>query len=461
MRDGGSEEPIACVFKILPREFCSSMANSYSSYRLFASGLSDLSKQIGNLTQATCPLCGSKVPKDRLKIAESNIKFLQEHSEEATLDEALTILRIICEKVPGITLDVSNKSALEEYFKKIQDEIGQTIVTPTAAFVNNANQVMERLSKVTDKVPTDISNEFLEIRRELAEKLKIIEKNSAETPLIMFNELLEPLGEKLGQLMQKLPKEIREEFKEVKTDLQEKLVEIKSHAEKSGVAVTSEVKELRDTINNLIHKPSSQGCFGENVLAESWAAEFSQDIVDPKGGPGEPDALIIPYLGMNGGDYGRKISLERKAGVHQKYSGRDIEEASRHARKYGASQAILIYDNMTNLPNEFRPMKVLFRPQQELTVTVACLYERSWVTAREILEVLQIMAPDDKPGSVDLAELDRTISDIQTINVIIGKLRKTNNSALKNCEGTRAHLKELEDSILNYQNRLRKAFESG
>ncbi|MGD0978036.1 MAG: hypothetical protein ABR962_02725 [Candidatus Bathyarchaeia archaeon] len=415
-------------------------------------------KSVNQLNEFTCPVCGSKVPRNELKIAELNVKFLQGHSKGGTLDEALTILRIICEKVPGITIDASNKSALEEYFKKIQEEIARMVVTPAAAFVNNANQVMERLSRVTDKVPADISEEFLELRRELAEKLKAIEKSSTETPLTMFNELLEPFGEKLGQLMEKLPKEIREEFKEVKTSLQEQLVEVRNQAEKSSTEVSCEVKELRDTINKLIHKPTDLGRIGEGVLALSWLNEFSQDIFDSRGGPGEPDALVIPYLGMNGGDYGQRISLERKAG-DQNYSGKHLEEASRHARKCGASQVMLIYDDRTNLPNEFRPIKLMFRPQQHLTIAVACLDERSWVTAREILEVLQITAPSDKRESIDLAELDKAIADIQAINAFIDKLRKASNAALRNCESVRTHLEELEESILSYQSRLRKVFE--
>jgi nucleotidyltransferase/DNA polymerase involved in DNA repair len=163
---------------------------------------------------------------------------------------------------------------------------------------------------------------------------------------------------------------------------------------------------------------------------------------------------------MNGGEYGRKISLERKAGG-QKYSGKHVEEVCRHARKYGASQAMLIYDSRANLPSEFPPIKVLFRPQQKLTIAVACLDERSWVTAREILEVLQIVTPPDEKteNSIDLTGLDKAIADIHAVNAIIDKLRKTNNAALRNCEGTRTCIEELEGSILSYQNRLRKILE--
>jgi hypothetical protein len=407
--------------------------------------------------QVECPVCGSKIVRNNFRIAETNMKFLLENSADGTLNEALTILRILIEKVPGITIDVSHKSALEEYFKKIQEQIARTVVTPIALLVESADRLMERLSELGDKVPLSVKGEFVEISKELAKKLKNMEKNSTEAPLIMFNATLNPLMERLERLTEKLPEEIREEFKETRTDLQEKLLEIESAAEKSSIAVGSEVKELRNSINSLINKPAVLGRVSEGVLAELWKAEFAQDLMDPLGGPGQPDALVVPYLGMNGGDYGRKISLERKAGA-QKYCGKHVEEVGRHARKYGATQAMLIYDSKANLPEEFRPMKVLFRSQQKLTIAVACLDERTWVTAREILEVLQITDPpdDESKNPINAIELDKAISDMQTINATIDKLRKTNNSAIRNCEGTRTHIEELEESILGYQNRLKQ-----
>lgn len=410
--------------------------------------------------EVECPLCGSRVGRNEFRISEANMKFLRKHFADGTLDEALTVLRIICERVPGITIDVSNKSALEEYFMRIQEQVARAVVAPIALLVDNANRLMGRLSELTDKVPSDIKGEFMEINKELSEKLRSMEKNYTEAPLIMFTGTLNPLMEKLGQLIEELPENIREHFKEVRADLKEKLLEIKSTAEKSGIAVGSEVKELRDNINNLINKPAMLGRVGEGVLAESWKAEFAQDIFDPKGGAGEPDALVVPYLEMNGGDYGRKISLERKAGA-QKYYGRHLEEVSRHAKKYGATQAMLVYDSKVNLPEEFRPMKVLFRPQQKLTIAVACLDERTWVTAREILEVIQIVDPPDKEveNVINLVELDKAIADMQAINATIDKLRKTNNAAMRSCEGTRTHIEELEESISAYQTRLKRVLE--
>jgi methyl-accepting chemotaxis protein len=418
-----------------------------------------LFEKINEQNELKCPVCGNEVLRSIVKITDTNMIFLAQHSEGGTLDEALTILRIICEKVPGITIDVANKSALEEYFKIIQKEIAQMVITPAASFFDNANLVAKRLADLTKQVPKDISDEFLDLKRELAEKLETMERNS-ETPLAIFKELLEPLGEKLQVLLEKLPTGVREEFREVKIDIQKELLEAKDCAEKSNEGISGQIKELRDIINNLIHKPAELGRFGEGIIAQSWNAEFTQDIVDSKGGPGEPDALVIPYLGMNGGDYGRKISLERKTGS-QRYCGRHMEETIRHALKYGASQAILIYDDMTNLPSELRPMKIFFRPSQKLTIAVACLNGKSWATAREIFEVLQVSSPNEEPESIDVNDLDKAIADIQAINTLIDKLRKTNNAAMRNCEGVQTHLEELEELISRYQNRLRRILEKG
>ncbi len=407
-----------------------------------------------------CPLCHEKVNRNEFKITEANLKFLSELSIDDTLDAAITILRIIVEKVPGITIDISNKSAMQEYFEKMQEQIARTVVNPIALLTENADRLVNRLSDLTDKVPLDIKSQFTEVNEELTEKLRNMEKNYTEAPLVMFNGTLNPLMEKLGLLIERLPKDIQQEFRQTRVDLQEKLTEIKATAEKSTVAVGCEVKELRDSLNTLINKPIALGRVGEGVLAELWKSEFAQDVLEPKGGAGEPDALLVPYLEMNGGEYGRKISIERKAGA-QKYSGKHLEEVCRHAKKYGATQAMLIYDNRTNLPQDFSPMKVLFRPQQKLTVTVVSLEERTWVTARQVLEVFQLLEPSgESEHSISLVELEKIVADIQTINSTIDRLRKSNNAAMKNCDSTRTYIDDLEELILSYQQRLKKVLEN-
>ncbi len=407
-----------------------------------------------------CPTCGSEVPLNEFKITENNLNFLLEQSALGTLNEALTILRLIIEKVPGVKIDVSNKSTLEEYFSKIQEQIALTVVTPIGLLVENANLLLEKMSGLTESVPADIKDEFKGVNQELTDKLENMQRNSMEAPLVMFNGTLNPLMEKLGLLIERLPKDIQQEFRQTRVDLQEKLTEIKVTAEKSTVAVGCEVKELRNSLNTLINKPTALGRVGEGVLAELWKSEFAQDVLDPKGGPGEPDALLVPYLEMNGGDYGRKISIERKAGA-QKYSGKHLEEVCRHAKKYGATQAMLIYDNKTNLPEDFCPMKVVFRPQQKLAITIVSLEERTWVTARQILEVFQLLEPsEESEHSISIVDLEKTVAEIQNINSTIDRLRKSNNAALKNCDSTRTYIDDLEGLILNYQQRLKKVLEN-
>jgi hypothetical protein len=408
----------------------------------------------------SCPICGGLNIQNEARVSYINLKFMADCLAKGTLDEAISILRLIVEKVPGITLDISNKSAMQEYFEKMQEQIARTVVNPIALLTENADRLLNRLSELTAKVPLDIKSQFIEVNHELTEKLRTIEKNSTEAPLVMFNGTLNPLMEKLGMLIEKLPKDIQQEFRQTRIDLQEKLAEIKITAEKSTVTVGCEVKELRDSLNTLINKPAALGRLGESILAEVWKSEFAQDVFEPKGGAGEPDALLIPYLEMRGGDYGKKVSIERKTGK-QAYLGRHLEETCRHAKKYGANQAMLIYDNKTNLPETFYPMKVVFRPQQKLTIMIVSLEERAWVTARQILEVFQLLEPNEEPKhAVNLIQLKNTIADIQNINSTIDKLRKSNNAALRNCDSTRTYIDDLEELILNYQLRLKNTIKT-
>ena len=411
--------------------------------------------------EITCPICGNKTVQNKILISENNLQFLCEHSSNSTLDEALTLLRILVERVPGMVLDVSSKKALEEYLREIQEQIARTVVNPIALLTDHANRLVEQLSELTEDVPSTVKSEFKEINRALTEKMESIEKNAAGAPLTILNGAINPLMQKLDRLTEVLPKNLKEEFGEELGKLKDALAEIKSHVEKSNGAIGDEVRELGNNINSLINKPTERGRFGEAVLTRTWSAEFAQDIVDEKGGPGEPDMVVTPFLEMNGGDFGQRISIERKAGS-QRYCGRHVEEASRHGRKNGAKQILLVYDNEANLPEEMRPMKIMFRSQERLIIAVACLDPRSWVTAREILEVFQILNPlevSELRNEINLVELDKSISDIQAVNITLDKLRKSNNTMARCCETTRNCIQELEESIFAYQNRLKQALD--
>jgi hypothetical protein len=51
----------------------------------------------------------------------------------------------------GLTIDIVNKTALEEYFKKIQDQISSQIVAPMATLMESADSLMRQLANFAGK----------------------------------------------------------------------------------------------------------------------------------------------------------------------------------------------------------------------------------------------------------------------------------------------------------------------
>jgi uncharacterized coiled-coil DUF342 family protein len=127
-------------------------------------------------------------------------------------------------------------------------------------------------------------------------------------------ENIHPLTEKLAELTQKLPDNIKAEFTDTNKELAEKLKAIEDATVKATEPVQKQIRDLTEAINELVNKPTSKGKAGEKILSERWQETFIKDKIELKGGPGQSDLIIVPYLSFNGGVYGEKIVVERKAG---------------------------------------------------------------------------------------------------------------------------------------------------
>jgi len=193
----------------------------------------------------------------------------------------------------------------------------------------------------------------------------------------------------------------------------------------------------------------------EETLKLSWQEVFVKDKTFKKGGPGQPDLIIIPSLQLNGKCFGQKIVVERKAG-RQKYCGTHLQEAIEHTKAEGSAYGILVYDAPSNLLEVQRPFYVSI--SQEVIIAVTDVESGGWKTAREIFEVFQSVLPNDaadNASKLDIGKLGRTIDEMVAVNQQIETLRKCNNSALSNCEKARTLINKLEELITDYQEKLR------
>lgn len=321
---------------------------------------------------------------------------------ENNLDQAVTLASIAWSNFPGLRLTADGKAVINGLMKAIQEEV-----------------------------------------------------ITALKPLELTSKMFYPLSEKLQELIERLPEDVKKEFYEINIQLNDKLKVIQAATIAANEPVQKDVKELSDTISQLINKPISKGIVNEETLKFSWQEVFVKDKTLRKGGPGQGDIVVIPYLELNGKSYGQKIVVERKAG-RQKYCGTHLQEAIEHTKAEGSIYGILVYDSLSNLLQVQRPFYVSM--SQAVIVAITDVESGGWKTAREIFEVFQSVLPNDSADNasvLDIGKLQRTIDEMATVNQQIETLRKFNNSTLSNCEKARTLINRLEESITAYQEKLR------
>jgi hypothetical protein len=348
-----------------------------------------------------CPICGSETV--NFNISEDNLRFLEQRFHDNNLDQAITLTSIAWNNFPGLRLNADSRTLINGLLKGVQEQV-----------------------------------------------------TNALTPLDMITKMVYPLSEKLEELIATLPEGVKKEFCEINLQLTEKLKLIHEAATSATEPVQRELKELNDTINQLINKPVSKGLVNEETLKLSWQEVFVKDKTFKKGGPGQPDLVIIPSLQLNGKGFGQKIVVERKAG-RQKYCGTHFQEAIEHTKAEGSTYGILVYDAPSNLLEVQRPFYVSM--SQSVIIAVTDIESGGWKTARQIFEVFQSVLPSDaadNASKIDIGKLQRTIDEIATVNQQIETLRKCNNSALSNCEKARTLINKLEELIMVYQEKLRE-----
>jgi gas vesicle protein/FtsZ-binding cell division protein ZapB len=348
-----------------------------------------------------CPLCGAANMPMTLNI--QNVQFLAERAAEATLDECITMARIAWNNFPSLKLEAGSKELITEILKALQEQVNATL-----------------------------------------------------SPINQLSQTIMPLVDKLGGLTSKLPEDIRKEFSETNKQLSEQLKAFKEATDKSSQPVQQEIKSLSTTLAELIHKPIAKGTVAERTFGESWQEAFTKDQVKLIGGPGQPDLLVTPYLTFNGVRQGKKISLERKTGS-QRYTAEHVIKGIEHAKLHGAPYCIIVYDTPENLTEQLRPIHV--EVEDGIVTAVADFVTGGWKTVRQTFEVLQSLIPSNTPTTpetIDVPAIQRTVEEMQKLTATIESLRKHNNCALKNCDKAREDIAELEQGIIDYQQRLKE-----
>jgi len=247
-----------------------------------------------------CPICCGL---QHVDISIPNAKFLRDRKAEGNLDEAIALSRICWDNFPALRLSSDSKTVIEEF-----------MISTKQWLEEQAEQILKPMGDLNSALATTVT---------------ILSSLSTSLP--------EGLKPHIDLAMQELDR---------KRQLAENGLKI------SLDGLRKDIETIEEHLRRITYEPTEKGQIGQTSIATAWSELFPNDRVILKGGPGESDLLVEPYLGDGKhGHLGAIISVERKTGK-QSYTSVHLHEAVKHAKSEGAKYVVLVYDLYDNLAQQ-------------------------------------------------------------------------------------------------------------
>lgn len=350
-----------------------------------------------------CPICCGL---QHVSISVPNAKFLRDRKAEGNLDEAIALSRICWDNFPALRLSSDSKTAIEEF-----------MISTKQWLEEQAEQILKPMSDLNSALATTVT---------------VLSSLSTSLP--------EGLKPHIDLAMQELDR---------KRQLAENGLKI------SLDGLRKDIETIEEHFGRITYKPTEKGQIGQASIALAWSESFSNDRVRSKGGPGESDLSVEPYLGEGKhGHLGATISVERKAGK-QNYTSVHLHEAVKHAKSEGAKYAVLVYDSYDNLTQQ--SMRI---DRVNGIFYAVCEFEsNSWKIARQLVGFLQ-ENEQTSDHQVDLAIISKTVEDMAEIEAAKAAIERENEKAWKANDSIRQkHLPVLNQALREYMTKLQQMIE--
>jgi hypothetical protein len=351
----------------------------------------------------TCPVCGSL---RKVKISSLNAEFLCDRTAEGNVDDAVTLSRICWNNFPQLRLSSDSKAI-----------IGEFMMSTKRWFEDQAKQILNPLSDMNKTLTTTITA--------------------------------------LSTLSTSLPEDLKPHLSVAIQQLDSKMQLVESALKSSLDSLRQDIGTIEEQFRKINYKPTEKGQAGQTSTETAWIDMFPNDKVTLKGGPGESDLLVEPYLGDGKhGHLGSTISIERKAGK-QSFTSGHLHEAVKHAKREGSKYVMLIYDCYENLMRQ--PMRI---DRIDGILYTICEFEsNSWKTARQLIGLLQENEPA-VDSQIDLVAIRKTVEDMAQIEAAKAAIERENEKAWKANDNIRQkHLPALDQALKEYATKLQQLIE--
>lgn len=292
-----------------------------------------------------CPICGGNL--DNSLMAEDNIIFLLERSNQEQLEDALSLARVIWKNIPQLRHAVDSeliKELSRNTLENVQDRVN-LVLEPMKTFIETFPRI---ITKLPDDLRKDIGLKFDENRACLEKEFQVLRNVVPKS-----DEVLKTIQAVVSQI---------EAINEKKTREMEQFLSerFKESLEKMGFPEPEQLRLLSQLIPMtvpLLEKllrlqkiPSEKGKRGEMELLLQLREYYPEDECEHIGGPGDTDILAIPRF--NGTELSHKILIESKkngSGWNRSF----IQQTRNHMKLRGERFAILAVDNMPKGANGF------------------------------------------------------------------------------------------------------------
>lgn len=293
-----------------------------------------------------CPLCNAEPIRYSVNI--ENLSFLHSCAKNGTLNEAVSLCRIIWNNIPELTFSADSRMLIEKLSKTILDDIRNQVnatIAPIQIFT-------ESLPKIIDTLPENIKSDLLRKFNELQETIsKEFETLRSYTPTIKdLNDAVSIVADRLENITQKNIDQIKETL----------IAKLKETLEKTGFPEPQQVRLLAELVPLILPVleellrlqkiPSEKRKRGENELIQELQEYYPEDECRGLGASGDTDLIATPRF--NGITLNQKVLIESKknsSGWKRSF----LEEVRRHMQVRGEHFAILAAEVVPKACNGF------------------------------------------------------------------------------------------------------------
>jgi len=291
-------------------------------------------KEEQNYQIEICPLCGAQP--EKYSVDAENLSFLHSCAKNVTLNEVISLCRIVWNNMPELTVSADSKMLIEKLSKTILEDIRNQVnstITPIQIFTESLPTIIETLP---EDIKSDLLRKFNELQETIAKEFETLRSYTPTT---------KDLSDAISIVADRLENITRKNIDGIEETL---IAKLKETLEKIGFPEPQQVRLLAELVPLILpvleellrlqKVPSEKGKHGENELIQKLQEYYPEDEYHVLGTSGDTDIIATPRF--NGITLNQKVLIESKKNSRG-WNRLFLQQVKRHMQVRGEQFAIL------------------------------------------------------------------------------------------------------------------------